>query len=139
MKYLKKFQTLSEYEEFSNSNNYMYPNTSVVKETIDGAAIKYCKPKIETSITATCPSSIKVGKPLTVTVSNIPPDYVGKVYVTINGVTNYVDAINGIAKIIIPDLKIGKYTGIAYFPGDYKYLPSQDDFSFRVINSSPIE
>lgn len=131
MKYLKKFQTLSEYEEFSNSNNYMYPNTSVVKETIDGAVIKYCKPKIETSITVRYPSSITVDRDLIVTVT-VPSDFKGKVYAVINGVSYYKDVINGKAKIIISDLQKGKYTGTVYFPGDYKYLPYQEEISFSV-------
>jgi hypothetical protein len=67
---------------------------------------------------------IQAGKDEIITV-NVPSDATGRVLVRINGVGYYADAINGIAKVIIPELPAGKYTAEVIYGGDDKYSQSE--------------
>ncbi|WP_407453277.1 Ig-like domain repeat protein, partial [Methanobrevibacter sp.] len=77
---------------------------------------------------------IKVGNDEVITVT-LPSDATGRVLVEIDGVGYYGTAINGKAKIIIPELPSGDYTVTVNYEGDDKYLPSSTTTSFKVTKS----
>lgn len=62
----------------------------------------------------------------------VPENATGKVYVKVNGVGYYADIINGKAKIVLPDLKAGKYNAIVSYDGDDNYLPDNTTTDFVV-------
>ena len=67
---------------------------------------------------------ITVGDDEVITVTGLPKDATGKVLVEINGVGYYSTVINGVARVVVPELRAGTYTAKVRYEGDDKYLPS---------------
>ena len=93
--------------------------------------------KVDSTISATS-KNIKVGKDEVITVT-VPKDATGRVLVDIDGVGYYADIVNGMAKVIVPELPSAKYTAKVTYEGDDKYLPSTTTTKFTVTkNAAPI-
>ena len=87
--------------------------------------------KRPTTITASG-KDIYVGNDEIITARVLPKDATGKVLVDIDGVGYYAVIINGIARVVIPELPSGKYTAKVTYEGDHKYLPSKTTVKFTV-------
>ena len=109
--------------KYSGDDNYL-PNTTTVQFEVS---------KVDSTVSAT-PRNITAGNDEVITV-NVPSDASGRVLVNVNGVGYYANIINGMAKVIIPDLDSGKYTVNVIYEGDDKYLPSTTTISFTVTKA----
>ena len=98
---------------YSGDAKYL-PNTSTAKFKVS---------KRESTISAKS-KNINVGTDEVIIV-NVPKDATGRVLVNINGVGYYANVINGVAKVIIPELPSGKYTAKVTYEGNAKYLQSK--------------
>ena len=78
---------------------------------------------------------IKFGKDEVIT-AVVPKDATGRVLVDIDGVGYYGTIINGVAKIIIPNLPAGNYDAFVTYEGDDKYLPSNNTVKFKVTKAN---
>ena len=87
--------------------------------------------KRPTTITAKG-KDIYVGNDEIITAKVLPKDATGKVLVDIDGVGYYAVIINGVARVVIPELPSGKYTAKVTYEGDHKYLPSTTTVKFTV-------
>ena len=63
----------------------------------------------------------------------VPSDATGNVTVEIVGVGTYtVNVANGIGSLVVKDLKVGDYTVKVTYNGDGKYLPNNNETTFKV-------
>ena len=90
--------------------------------------------KVPSTVNATA-RDIKFGKDEVIT-AVVPKDATGRVLVDIDGVGYYGTIINGVAKIIIPNLPAGNYDAFVTYEGDDKYLPSNNTVKFKVTKAN---
>ena len=92
---------------------------------------KFTVHKLPSAVNATG-NDIEVGDEEVIEVA-VPEDATGTITVEINGKSySTSEIVDGIAKIVIPDLPVGNYTAIVYYGGNDKYLPSNSTVTFKV-------
>ncbi|WP_407380908.1 Ig-like domain repeat protein, partial [Methanobrevibacter sp.] len=69
--------------------------------------------------------------------ATVPSDATGQVLFEVDGILYSAEIENDTAKISIPDLPAGNYTGRILYVGDEKYLSSNDTVSFTVSKYKP--
>ena len=137
-------ETIDANGAFSKSINTLSAGTHTIEVTVSGdncvadsdeATVTVSKRTCD--ITAT-PKDINYGNDEIITVK-VPKNATGRCFANVLGDRYYANPVNGTARIIIPELPVGKYNNIVVtFEGDDKYLSDTKMVSFTVKKAQPI-